>query len=170
MISIKSDIDNKEYRVRDEEDKFQACNILAKISQNMKLLVIYLNNHKEDKGFIENKEYINRLVDKIDYIILNESSKDDIYTSYSINKGEEIIFCVRSRKNNDIHNMNLMMYVALHELAHVACPIYDNHGPLFKQIFAFITRVSIDIGIYKKIDFDTNPTEYCGMTIDASII
>ena len=63
-----------------------------------------------------------------------------------------------------------MMYVVLHEISHVACPIYDNHGPLFKEIFAFITNIAIKINIYKKIDFMQNPEEYCGLTITDSIV
>ena len=30
--------------------------------------------------------------------IVLESSEDSVYTSYSVNKGEEIVFCLRSRK------------------------------------------------------------------------
>jgi energy-coupling factor transporter transmembrane protein EcfT len=170
MVLVKSDMDNKEYMVRDEDDKIKAANTLSIIHNNLKLLVNYLDINKEKQGFSENKEYINRMINQVDYIILDESKKNSGHTSYSVNKGEKIIFCMRSMKTNDIHDINLMMYVALHELAHVACPIYDNHGPLFKKIFTFITKNAVDIGVYTKIDFDNYPMEYCGMKIDASII
>jgi hypothetical protein len=62
------------------------------------------------------------------------------------------------------------MYVVLHEISHVACPIYDNHGPLFREIFSFITTTAVNMGLYKKIDFATNNTEYCGLNITDSII
>ena len=63
-----------------------------------------------------------------------------------------------------------MMYVVLHEISHVACPIYDNHGPLFKKIFGFLTNEGIKLNIYTNIDFKNKPVEYCGMTINESII
>jgi len=61
------------------------------------------------------------------------------------------------------------MYVALHEISHIACPEY-NHTTLFKQIFRFICEEAIAYGIYKKIDFDVSPKEYCGMTINDTVV
>ena len=62
-----------------------------------------------------------------------------------------------------------MMYVALHELAHVGCHEIG-HTELFKDIFAFYTREAIKLGIYKYEDYDSNPVEYCGMVLSSSII
>jgi predicted metal-dependent hydrolase len=110
---------------------------------------------------------------RIQNVVIMESSMNSVYTSYCVNKGEQIVFCVRSKmigpKNNRIHDLNLMMYVALHEISHVACP-EKNHTPLFKKIFHFICEEAIELGIYKKIDFYNIPHEYCGMTITDSII
>jgi predicted metal-dependent hydrolase len=103
-------------------------------------------------------------------IIIRESSEKSQYTSYTVNKGEQIIFCIRSKlidkyiNSSNIHDKNLIMYVALHEIAHIACPEYG-HTPLFKDIFNFFCDEANKAGIYKKIDFKTTPMEYCGMTI-----
>lgn len=72
-------------------------------------------------------------------------------------------------KEDNIHEFNLVMYVLLHEISHVACPEYD-HTPLFKKIFRFICQEAIDVGLYEKIDFVNTPKEYCGMGINESII
>ena len=61
------------------------------------------------------------------------------------------------------------MYVALHEISHLACKEIG-HTQLFKDIFEFIVIQAIEINLYKKIDFEENPTEYCGMTLTSSII
>lgn len=171
MTYVKSDIDNTFYLVRDVSDKQQASNTLAKIKQHIITLSDYLYNNIDDKNNEKYKEYIIRLHDRARDIIIIESTQDSIYTSYSINKGEQIVFCLRTRQlPNSLHDINLMMYVVLHEISHVACPIYDNHGPLFKEIFAFITTNAINIGIYNRIDFRSNPTDYCGLMITDSII
>lgn len=171
MTYIKSDIDNNYYLVRNEQDKQQSSNILGKMRQNIIQLSDYLYNNIKDDGNKEYEQYIIRLHEKINDIIIVESTQDSIYTSYSVNKGEQIVFCLRSKKNiNNLHDINLMMYVVLHEISHVACPVYDNHGPLFRKIFAFITTNAIKIGIYKKIDFDKYNEEYCGLMITSSII
>ena len=171
MTYVKSDIDEIFYLVRDVGDKQQAANTLAKIRQYIISLSDSLHNNMSDPKNIKYKEYIIRLHERVRDIIILESTQDSIYTSYSVNKGEQIVFCLRSRKlPNNLHDVNLMMYVVLHEISHVACPIYDNHGPLFKEIFSFITNSAINIGIYKKIDFKAEPKDYCGLMITDSIV
>lgn len=169
MTYVKSDIDNEYYLVRDVSDKINACNLLAKIKKNILLLSNYLYNNIDN--YPDYKEYIALLHKKAPSIVLIESTQNSKYTSYSINKGEQIVFCLRTKNiANEIQNFNLIMYVVLHEISHVACPIYDNHGPLFKKIFAFLTEQAIKLNIYTKIDFNSNPENYCGMMITDSII
>jgi len=169
VIYITSDIDGKNYLVRDLKDKQKAANMLARIYKNIMLLVDHLNTNKDDK-YSEYKKYIDQLTNKIKNVIINESSDDGMYTSYSVNKGEQIVFCLRSKKyKNKLHDLNLLMYVTLHEIAHVATPEYG-HTPLFKKIFAFLTKVAIDIGLYNKINFESIPLEYCGLMISDSIV
>lgn len=171
MTYVKSDIDDNFYLVRDVIDKQQAANTLAKMRQNIYTLSDHLYSHNNDDSMKDYKEYITRLHDRVRHIDIVESTQDSIYTSYSVNKGEQIVFCLRSRRNiNKLHDINLMMYVVLHEISHVACPIYDNHGPLFKKIFAFITNNAVNLGIYNKIDFEHHNEEYCGLNITSSII
>ena len=121
-------------------------------------------------SYDEYQQYIIQLHDRIKNVVVIESSEDSVYTSYSVNKGEQIVFCLRSRKiKNQIHKFNLLMYVVLHEISHVACPEYG-HTPLFTKIFAFITTVATQIGLYQKINFEYLPTEYCGLMITDSVI
>ena len=173
MTYIKSELDGEYYLVRNTEDKMNAANTLGKIKENILLLsdTLYDNIDK----YPEYKDYIKRLHDKARHIIIMESTQDSIYTSYSINKGEQIVFCLRTRKtSNDLHDINLMMYVVIHEISHVASPTYEkeynNHGPIFKKIFKFLTEKSIELGLYRHIDFKKNPIEYCGMMITDSIV
>jgi hypothetical protein len=98
-----------------------------------------------------------------------ETPGDEKYTSYTVNKGEKIYFCLRSKVLNEIHDMNTLLYVVIHEMAHVACPEYG-HTPLFYSIFRFLLQVSIKIGIYKDVDYRFKPQEYCGMTINEYIL
>ena len=63
-------------------------------------------------------------------INIMETPADEKNTSYTINKGEKIVICLRSKFLNEIHDINTIMYVVIHELAHVACPEFG-HTPLF---------------------------------------
>ena len=169
VVYIESDLDRKKYLVRDLEDKQRAANLLAKIKKNITKLVGHLEKGMNGE-YKEYRPYINQLRRRIKRVIINESSEDSKYTSYSVNKGEQIVFCLRSKKEkNKMHDINLLMYVVLHELSHVASPEYG-HTPLFKKIFAFMTNIAIEIGMYRKIEFNSDPKEYCGLVITDSII
>ena len=168
VVYVESNIDNSDYLVQNTETKQQSANILAKIKQNIMSLNAHLQTHKNGK-YSPYKEQIERLNDKINSTLFSENDPHSSYTSYSVNKGDEIVFCLKSKKTNEYHDMNLMMYVAIHELAHVANKEYG-HGESFKMIFAFLASAALEANIYNKIDFKSYPTEYCGMDITESII
>ena len=165
---VTSSIDKTPYLVRNLPDKQQASDLLANIRNNIIILVEYIDQHKSDK-YKQYEQYITQLKERIYDVIINESNEDNGYTSYSVNKGEQLVFCLRSKYNNKLYDINLLMYVVLHEMAHIASPTYG-HGEPFKTIFAFLTKIAIERGLYKKVDFNHIPVEYCGLLITDSII
>lgn len=168
MTYVKSDIDDEFYLVRDVPDKISGANLLAQIKKNILIIDNHLTTNKSN--YSTHTAHIEQLHNRIANVIITESSSDSSYTSYSVNKGEQIVFCLRSRDNNGkLHNINLIMYVVLHEISHVACPEYG-HTELFKKIFAFITNIAIELKLYNKIPFGESAVEYCGLMITDSII
>jgi predicted metal-dependent hydrolase len=167
LIGEKSNLDNEEYLVRNIEDKSKAANTLATIKINIKKLVLHLKNNISK--YEKEKEYINNLVTRTTNINIMETPADEKNTSYTINKGEKIVICLRSKFLNEIHDINTIMYVVIHELAHVACPEYG-HTPLFKKIFIFLLKESNKINIYTPVDYRKKPQDYCGMTINEYLL
>lgn len=168
MTYVTSNIDHFTYLVRDLPDKQHAANILATLKHNILSITDYL--YKNIEQYKENKSYINQLHNNIKNTIITEGNDNGVYTSYSVNKGEQLVFCIRSRMNNgELHDVNLLMYVVLHEMSHIACPEYG-HTELFKKIFSFLTNIAINLKLYRKIDFTNDHTEYCGMLINESIV
>ena len=168
MTYVKSNLDNRFYLVRDVEDKIAAADMLAKIRMSYIKLGTHLFDNRHN---MQNKKYMNNIMllyNQMNNIVLLENTSKSKYTSYSINKGEQIVVCMR--KKGVLQDFNLIMYVILHEIAHVACPVYDNHGPLFRELFYWLASAAITIGIYRKIDFNRTPTDYCDIIIDDSII
>lgn len=157
---VKSNIDNNEYFVIDNNDSKTSADTLAQIRNNINNLVDYINKNPNKKYY---KDII-KLNDKIKHIDISENTKN-IYTSYSINK-KELVFCIKSKKDNKIHDMNLLMYVVIHEVAHLMCPEYG-HGNLFKEYFKYLLDNAELAGLYTPINFYDNPQEYCGMTINS---
>ena len=166
VLMVESSIDRQSYIVKNLDDCNEAADMLALIRINILKLRKYLIDNKIK--FKKYNEYINLLDKRVDTVIIKEKTENNNYTSYSVNKGEEIIFCLRSKNNNKLHDFNLIMYVVLHEFAHVACPEIG-HTKLFKKIFKFFLEMSIILKIYEYTDYANDVKEYCGIYIDESI-
>ena len=156
---IKSTKDDKEYYVQaDKEDSQEAANLIAEIRQRLVTLVNHIY-----KSYPPNEEMVVLLHENFNPDVLKEGTEGNgKTTSYSINKGEEIILCLRNK--NKLMDINIMMYVAIHELAHLANRTVG-HDSSFWETFATLLREAINIGVYQHHEFDKKPVEYCGMTI-----
>lgn len=97
---------------------------------------------------------------------IKESWRNDS-TSYSINKGEQLVFCIRDKLNNSIHDINTLMFVAIHELAHIVTNELQHTTKFWNNMKKLLRRAE-DLGLYHYVNYNTNPVEYCGMTIDSS--
>ena len=157
------------FLVHKDNLKNEKANLLGKMVENM----FILRNHmvKNINNFPSYKPYINQLKNNLSETntIVYETDPNSELTSYRVNKGEELSFCLKSKKTNQLHDLNLLMYVAIHEMAHVACPEIG-HGKLFMKIFRKLVEEAIKINIYKKVNFSDIPVEYCGMILSSSII
>lgn len=164
---VKSTQDGNEYLTQNLRDQQKAADMLAIVSARIIKLKKYLveNIHLYPRY----EEYIRQLNLKLKGVVLHENSPKSKHTSYTVNKGDEIVLCLRSKKTLNLHNINLVMYVVIHELAHVACPEL-NHTPLFQEIFIFLLRISIQIGIYQYVDYQIDPHEYCGLIINENLL
>lgn len=157
------------FLVHNDKFKKESANILSEIITRMYKLRNHLVNNKDD--FPDFKDSISLLEQNLNQERTNiyENSPNSDYTSYSVNKGEEVVFCLKSKKTGKLHKINLLMYVAIHEMAHIGCHEIG-HTDLFKKIFEFYAKEAIKIGIYQYEDYDSNPVEYCGMVLSSTII
>jgi hypothetical protein len=159
---VESVVDGHKYLVRNKLDKKEAADLLAKI----KIRMIKLTDHLEQNKSKEDK--VQRLVSNFRPDEISESTPDSKYTSYSVNKGEKIVFCLRSRdKNEDLVDENVLTFVALHELAHIMTKSVG-HTKEFWDNFKYLLKIAIKIGIYSFQDFREEPVEYCGTQITDS--
>ena len=111
------------------------------------------------------KEDIARLVSNFNPDAFSETTPDAKYTSYSVNKGEKIVFCLRDKKEGEnLVKENIMTFVAIHELGHLMTKSIG-HEPEFWNSFKLLLKIAIDNGLYKNIDFNSTPKDYCGIKI-----
>ena len=161
---------NIEYLVRNLPDKEEAALLLSRIRNRLSSIVEHTSKSiKQDTSNLNSSEKTHndsliRLKKNYRPDNITESSPGNKYTSYSINKGDKIVFCIRSKKDNSLVDLNTMMFVAIHELAHLMSKSIG-HTTEFWDNMRFLLKEGIKIGVYKKQDFNSNPKDYCGIKI-----
>jgi hypothetical protein len=163
-IPVMSTFDGNVYNVlKDIQDPVESANILAELNAKTETLIKYLEQNNKDHIVTQ------CMSKKYSPSILSEAKIQSGYTTYTINKSD-IHVCVRTRDDNKkAYDINLLMYVLLHELAHV-CNDTIGHDDKFKRVFSFLVKKAIEVGVYKFDNYHINPKEYCGMTLNSSIV
>ena len=157
---IISNVNGNKYCVRDRNKLHLAADRLATINIRMNKLVLHVSKK------YPNKDNVKRLVNGYNPKKIYETLPTSEYTAYSENKGEKLAFCLDTEKNNNgkLIDINTLMYVALHELSHVATKSIG-HTEEFWDNFKFLIEESKEIGIYNPVDYKKNNVKYCGMNI-----
>jgi hypothetical protein len=154
-------INGKVVRVQNLPDKHEAARLLLKIRQNLERLVETCKECHEP-------EY-KRLVDRFNPDRFEENDLTADSTSYSENKGEKIVVCLRDKTQRPypLVDENTIMFVMIHECAHLMTES-TGHTPEFWTNFRKLLQDSIKLGLYIPTNYAKCPVEYCGMTISDS--
>ncbi len=150
-----------DFLVLNEEDKEKAAAMLHLLVKDMKTLVQHLKQH------YNNRLDVQLIIKRFNPKNISEGSPHNRDFTYTENKGEKLVICLRDKETMKIHQKNLLLFPLIHELAHQGVENYTGHGIEFLKVFRFLLKQAEEIGIYKPHDFNNNPTKYCNMTIDA---
>ena len=157
---IISDVNGNKYCVRDRNKLELAADRLAHVNNNLNKLVNHLSKKYPEK------ENVQRLVNGYNPKKIYETLPTSEFTAYSENKGEKLAFCLDTEKNSKgrLIDMNTLMYVALHEVSHIATKSIG-HNDEFWNNFKFMITEAKEINIYNPVDYKKEPARYCGMNI-----
>lgn len=166
VVRAKSKIDGRWYLVRNLPNHMEAANLLARLNQILTGTIDGLARRNGNRH-----PAVLRLRARYDPGSLSESSETSkYYTSYSVNKGEKIVMCLRSREDETkLADINTLAYVALHELAHVMTEEVG-HTPAFWDNFRELLNVAVEDGLYRAVDYRAHPEKYCGVTIQSTVL
>jgi len=158
-----SGVDGNKYCVRDRKEIHIAADLLAKTSDKCKKLVDFVFKKYPEK------ENVLRLHEGFNPKQIMETLPTSEYTAYSENKGEKLAFCLNEKKNdnNNLIDENTLMFVAIHELSHIATKSIG-HKSEFWDNFKFLLAEAKDAGIHNPVDYKKSPQEYCSMKISDS--
>ncbi len=151
--------DGRSYRVRNTSRKQETALALARVNEK----AVNFINRLVQEGDPEHKGAVMRLKSRYRPDRLSEGRIDRRYSSYTINKGEEMVLCMRSRDEKDnLYDDNLVFYVVLHELAHVAS-VTEDHREEFHVNFRYLLRKASEWGLFTK---QTHRFDYCGVDVN----
>ena len=157
---IISGVDGKKYCVRERSKLELAADRLATVNTKMSKLVEHCYKTYPDR------ENIQRLKKGYNPKKIMETLPTSEFTAFSQNKGEKMAFCLNTEKEgNQLIDPNTLMFVALHELSHIATKSIG-HKDEFWQNFKFLLGEASKIGIYEQVDYKKKPARYCGTNIN----
>lgn len=148
---------NKKWVVQQADSAIMLDELITRINK----LIDYIQEHPGDFYLKKLKHWDSSFVLEN----IKESWKNQS-TSYSINKGDELVFCIRDKLNNSIHDINTLMFVAIHELAHIVTDELQ-HTDKFWNNMKTLLKIAESMNLYVYVDYTMNPVEYCGMVIDS---
>lgn len=163
MISHTSSKGNV-YQIRRESPltRDERCEMLDLVDENAKLLIAELvKNHS-------NKCYTPILKSRYGKYPLSETEPTSTMVAYTSDKAE-IALCMVDIATNTLEDKNTLMYVFIHELAHMAIN-HIGHPPEFWDAFREICKVAVSIGIYRSEDYAEKSTNYCAMKINSNVL
>lgn len=162
---VKAD-DGNQYRVQITEDNKESANLLSDAITKVKTLLDHLK--KSESLDIRTKTLLSRFNPNN----ITENDPQEMksgVTSYTVNKGEKIVVCLRQRNNNFVE-INTLMYVIIHELAHICDLTSQQHDEKFWNNFEWLLEHAVNIGIYNYVDYSKDQEPYCGMNITSNVL
>lgn len=164
LVSVKSQRNQQTYQVQNLPDKQDACEMMANIHDKLNTL---MNKYKSDPNTSADQR-VRVMIERFDPNSMCENDIHSDSTSYSENKGERIVVCLRDKqKPYPLVDENTVMFVVLHELAHLMTTTVG-HTPEFWANFRRILKDAVSAGIYQEVNYARSPVRYCGMTITDS--
>jgi len=168
LVDVKSSKDGETYAVQDLPNKQTAADMLAQIKANMQKVAEY---YKQSEFASDKPTQL--LVERFNPESIMENSMTSSDTSYSENKGEKIVLCLRDKTRPPEYPfvpLNTVMFVVLHEMAHLMTEQLSTgkHTNEFWANFRRLLEDASKIGVYQPVNYSRTPVEYCGMQITDS--
>jgi len=167
-MSVESSIDNNDYTVHGGfANRDGAADLLAVANQTILDLMAYCRRRQKKGLYTANQSaLVSNMFERYDpdNIAENSPANSAGETSFTINKGERLVLCLRGKTSFDLHDRNVIKFVALHELTHIAENV-RNHPRQFWKSFKFVLSQAVSAGLIEPECYDRAPVKYCGMDI-----
>lgn len=144
--------------------------LVDEIKRRNKILVDFIyHKYKNDKDHLLRTRavFLHKNYNP-DVIIEHTPNMINSSTSYVEQKGKEIGYCLKTNKK--LEEINTMMYVSIHELTHIYSYDILQHPKTFFDNFKFLLEEGVRLGLYKPVDYNKYPINYCGLDINSTVL
>lgn len=119
----------------------------------------------EDKHMVENL-----LANYNPDAIVENNPASDVNTSYVEDKGRVFALCLREKVSgkNAIHNKNILEFVTMHEMAHMASDTIGHEEAEFWINFKKIMIAAVETNMHIPIDYSKYNINYCSLVVNYS--
>ena len=172
--NVKSNLDGRYYSVRNRSNRQIKADLLALIRLKLETIVTSLAASDYSTNLA-----VRRLITNWNRgVTVKEIGNLETDAAYVINK-QYMSFCLPDDTASSLNKINLMTYVAIHELAHIMSD-ETGHGEEFVQNFEFLLNYSKglmytdpltqkQLPVYIQLDKIKTDDNYCGVPLINSI-
>ena len=162
LVSVKKN--DKNFLVQDLPDKEEAASRMSSIQGKIGKL---FGRYRDDPATAAEPR-VQAMLERYNPENMCESNIQDSTTSYSENKGDRIVICLRQKTEGyPFVDENTVMFVVLHEMAHLMT-FSTGHTPEFWANFRRMLQDAMGLGIYQSVNYAHDPKPYCGIEITDS--
>jgi len=127
---------------------------LQELDNRIKTLQRYLNDH------FPNQPEVQRFNQRYSIEILNENKSE----TFTLNKRQSMHLCLYDKENKKFYETNDLMFVTLHELAHIMNESW-NHTQEFWDLNRWLLTQANAAGVYRPTNYESKPVKYCNTVI-----
>jgi hypothetical protein len=139
---------------------------MAGIYKNSERLLIYLKRkYMNDPG--TRGKITRTLIDRFIRHNIYENTINGDDTAYTEDK-RLLVICLRDKKSAVLHNVDILTFVFIHELAHMSITTVDDtsHSKWFWTVFKFLLFEAAEAGALTPVNYAVYPEKYCGLNVD----
>lgn len=163
LVSVRGP-SGKNFLVQNLPDKEEAASRMERLQTSIEKL---FSKYRDDPSSAMDAR-IQTMLQRFRPENMCENDIHDGTTSYSENKGDRIVVCLRQKTAGyPFVDENTVMFVVLHEMAHLMTTTVG-HTSEFWANFRRILQDASSVQIYTPVNYAHSPTQYCGMTITDS--
>ena len=147
----------------------ESAPVLLEIDRRLKILQKHMNakypTSTPESEYFDMPERVRQFQRNYNSSNLYEISPNNLLrnTSFTEGKGSKIVMCIRNPEGQ-LHDMNTIMFVALHEITHVMNDRWG-HERYFWKLFQVVLHDAVECGIYQPQNYEKQAKSYCGIQI-----